>query len=251
MGERSRIEWCGATWNPWRGCHKISPGCIGCYMYREQRRYGRDPTVVMRSKTTFYDPLKWREGRLIFTCSWSDFFIDEADAWRGEAWDVIRETPRHTYQILTKRPHRIVDCLPDDWPLSNVWLGISVEDRGSGFPRVEILRETPAVVRFISAEPLLEDLGRINLDGLEWVIIGGESGPKARRMKPEWARHLRDQSIEANIPVFFKQWGEFDAHGERVGKKKAGRVLDGREWNEMPFGKGCPMQDDQDQAQQG
>jgi len=203
-------------------------------MYREQRRYGRDPTVVVASKTTFNDPLKWKDGRRIFTCSWSDFFIEEADPWRARAWDIISQTPRHVYQILTKRPERIADHLPRDWPLPNVWLGVTVENRRHGLPRMDILRKIPARLRFFSAEPLLEDLGLLDLKGFDWAIIGGESGPKARRMHPDWARHIRDQCIAANVPVFFKQWGEFDPSGNRVGRKKAGRVLDGREWNDVP-----------------
>ena len=234
MAKETHIEWTTSTHNPWRGCHKISPGCANCYMFRMQRRYGRDPGVVVRSKTTFLDPLKWKDPRLIFTCSWSDFFIEDADPWRTEAWDVIRATPLHTYQILTKRPENISDRLPDDWPLPNVWLGVTVEDRINGLPRIDILRGIPTAVRFISAEPLLEDLGEVDLSGIDWAIIGGESGPKARRIKPEWARSLRDQCVEAGIPLFFKQWGEFDEFGKRVGKQKAGRILDDREWVEMP-----------------
>jgi protein gp37 len=203
-------------------------------MAREMRRYGRDPWVVTRSKTTFYDPLRWKEPKLIFTCSWSDFFIEEADVWRPEAWDIIRRTSQHTYQILTKRPQRIFGHLPSDWPLANVWLGVTVENRHQGLPRVDILRNIPAAVRFISAEPLLEDLGKVDLEGIDWVIIGGESGARARRMQPAWARSLRDLCLAQNVPVFFKQWGHYDQDGNAVGKKKAGRLLDGREWNDMP-----------------
>jgi protein gp37 len=235
MGEKTKIQWCDSTWNPWRGCHKVSPGCDNCYMHRDQRRYGRDPSVVVRSKTTFYDPHKWKEGRLIFVCSWSDFFIEEADRWRNDAWGMIRLERQHIYEILTKRPERIVDNVPPDWPLPNVWLGVTVEDREHGLPRMDILREIPSVVRFISCEPFLEDLGEVNLKGIDWVIVGGESGPKARKMEADWVRNLRDQCVRAGVSFFFKQWGEFNQEGERVGKKKAGRVLDGREWNEMPY----------------
>ena len=234
MGEHSKIEWCRSTQNFWYGCHKVSPGCLNCYVYRDMPRYGRDPSVVTRSKTTFYDPLRWEDPHHIFTCSWSDFFIKEADPWRDEAWDIIRQTPQHIYQILTKRPQRILDNLPSDWPLANVGLGVTVENRRHGFPRIEILRNIPAEVRFLSAEPLLEDLGRVNLKGIDWVIVGGESGPKGRRMDTAWAHHLRDQCVKANLPFFFKQWGHYDENGNSVGKKKAGRLLDGREWNQMP-----------------
>ena len=115
MAESTGIGWTDATWNPWYGCTKVSPGCAHCYMFREQIRYGRDPEVVTRSKTKFADPLKWTKGRMIFTCSWSDWFHPAADAWRPEAWEIIKRTPHHTYQILTKRPERIADNLPDDW----------------------------------------------------------------------------------------------------------------------------------------
>ncbi|MGH2369611.1 MAG: DUF5131 family protein, partial [Chloroflexota bacterium] len=128
MGSTSSIEWTDATWNPWQGCTKVSPGCAHCYMYRDKARYGQDPTTVRRSTSaTFYRPLAWRAPQRVFTCSWSDFFHEDADAWRSEAWDVIRRTPHLTYQVLTKRPDRLPDCLPADWPLPNVWLGTSVE----------------------------------------------------------------------------------------------------------------------------
>ncbi|MFH1018712.1 MAG: phage Gp37/Gp68 family protein [Pseudomonadota bacterium] len=234
MAERTSIEWTDATWNPWRGCHKVSAACQHCYMEREMRRYGRDPNVVVRSRTTFDAPVHWREPKRIFTCSWSDFFIEEADSWRDEAWDIIRRTPRHTYQILTKRPERIAGHLPSDWPFRHVWLGVTVENREAGLPRMDTLRGIPAAIRFISAEPLLADLEGINLDGFHWVIAGGESGPHGRRMMPEWPRRLRDQCVARGIPFFFKQWGRFNEAGNAVGKKKAGKVLDGREWCESP-----------------
>src|SRR4051794_20471332 len=127
MGRHSAIEWTDATYNPWRGCDKVSPGCAHCYMFREQRRYGRDPSVVVRAKDpTFYAPLRWQEPALVFTCSWSDWFHEAADSWREDAWDVLRQTPHLTYQILTKRPERITELLPEDWGdgWSNVWLGV-------------------------------------------------------------------------------------------------------------------------------
>ena len=166
MSDHSAIEWTDATWNPWYGCTKVSPGCARCYMFREMRQYGRDPEVVARSKTKFHDPLRWPDPRLIFTCSWSDWFHESADEWRPEAWQVIRQTPRHTYQILTKRPERIADHLPWDWSpenYPNVWLGVSIESQRYDF-RAALLCTIPAAVRFISAEPLLArlDLTRVN-----------------------------------------------------------------------------------------
>src|SRR6266568_714170 len=212
MGERSAIEWTDATWNPWHGCTKVSPGCKHCYMYREKKQYGQNPALVVRSKTTFTGPLKWREPKRIFTCSWSDWFHETADAWRPEAWDVIRHTPQHTYLILTKRAERIRHCLPPLWGKGwpNVWLGVSVETQEYCW-RIEELAQIPAAMRFVSAEPLL---GPLDLSGwlataIDWVIVGGESGPKARPMDLHWARLLRDQclQVEPGVAFFLKQLG--------------------------------------------
>lgn len=299
MGELSNIEWCQATWNPWHGCHKISPGCKNCYMFRDKERYGQDPNVVVRSKTQFEAPLKWKESRLIFTCSWSDWFIEEADVWRDEAYEIIRRTPQHTYQILTKRADRMEGRVPNP-PLPNVWLGVSVENQQYADERIPLLLDTPAAVRFLSVEPLLGpvSLAQWTEEGLEcaacswvgtegqaayvsdsedswyacpscgetcahtpldellgsaihWVIVGGESGPNARPMHPVWARDVRDQCVAAGVPYFFKQngeWIDLTPGGpvlkqfkfpdgllmHCIGKKKAGRLLDGQEWNQMP-----------------
>jgi protein gp37 len=181
---------------------------------------------VVRGRTTFRLPVKWKDPKMIFTCSWSDFFIKEADQWRAEAWDVIRSTPHHTYQILTKRPERIVDHLPEDWPLPNVWLGVSVENP-CFYTRIAVLRDIPAPVRFLSLEPLLAAMPDLPLDGISWVIVGGESGPKCRPMNSAWVCEIRDRCQEANVPFFFKQWG-----GKR--KDMTGRTLEGRLWDEMP-----------------
>ncbi|MCO5334929.1 MAG: phage Gp37/Gp68 family protein [Pyrinomonadaceae bacterium] len=191
MSFNSAIEWTDATWNPWHGCHKVSAGCKHCYMFRDKKRFGHDPNVVVRSKdATFYAPLKWKEPRKIFTCSWSDFFIEEADEWRDEAFAIMALTPQHTYQILTKRPERMAVYFNDPqvrkniysaahygenailekgfrliynrlevhdhtWPLPNVWLGVSVEDQRTASVRIPLLLQTPAAVRFLSIEPLL------------------------------------------------------------------------------------------------
>jgi protein gp37 len=195
-------------------------------MYRDKTRYGQDPSNVVRGKTTFALPLKWKESKLIFTCSWSDFFIEEADSWRGEAWDIIRATPHHNYQILTKRPERVVAHLPIDWPLPNVWLGVSVENP-QFYSRISILRGIPVAVRFLSLEPLLAPMPKLPLEGIAWVIVGGESGPCSRPMKPEWVCEIRDQCVKSAIPFFFKQWGG-------IRKDISGRKLEGRIWDEMP-----------------
>lgn len=220
MGDKTRISWTDKTWNPWRGCHKVSAGCKHCYMFRDQQRYGRDPNTVVRSKTTFNDPLKWRQPAKVFTCSWSDFFIAEADAWRPEAWGIIKRTPHLTYQILTKRPERIRDHLPIDWGdgYPNVWLGVTCEDQGMADKRIPILLTIPAKVHWLSIEPLLgpidlnkeSDLSPMDcsaewLEYIDWVIVGGESGPGFRPMSTFDARVLLNQCQSAGIPFWFKQ----------------------------------------------
>lgn len=246
MGERSSIEWTEATWNPWHGCTKVSPGCAYCYMYRQKKQYGQSPSTVVRSKTMFDAPLRWSEPRMIFTCSWSDWFHEDADAWRDEAWDIIRECRQHTFQILTKRAERIHYSLPSAWPLENVWLGVSVENQRWAETRIPLLKEIPAGVRFVSCEPLLGrlDLRRHLADGkITWMIVGGESGGPARRSlvelrerawapkdeELEWVRSLRDQCRETGVAFFFKQFG-----GPRP--TSGGALLDGHEWRQMPRG---------------
>ena len=176
MGEATMISWTGASWNPWEGCQKVSPGCDRCYMYRDLGRWGMDGGVIRRyAPATFNAPLKW-ESALIFTCSHSDFFLAQADEWRPEAWDIILRTPQHTCRLLPKRPTRILAWARKyGWP-DHCWAGVSVESR-KYLHRVDVLRQMPAKYRFLSLEPLLEDLGEINLDGIGAVIVGGESGP--------------------------------------------------------------------------
>jgi protein gp37 len=252
MGDVSNIQWTKSTWNPWQGCTKVSPGCAKCYMYREKKRYGQDPTVVVRSKTTFDAPLRWWRPRPIFVCSWSDFFHEAADPWRDDAWSIIRRCPFHTFQIPTKRPERVFRCLPEDWPLSNVWLGVSVEYQRWADTRIPLLKTVPSGVRFVSCEPLLGPLDlRAHLaDGeIHWLILGGESGGTparslverrdakwvAKANAEEWVRSLRDQCEEAGVRFFLKQWGG-------PTPTSGGRLLDGREWNGMPVGIPCKPQ---------
>lgn len=233
MSERTAIAWTESTWNPWHGCTKVSPGCAHCYMFRDKLRYGQDPEIVQRSKTKFAEPLRWKEPRIIFTCSWSDWFHEAADAWRDEAWEIIRRTPQHTYQILTKRHERIADHLPwgeygDPWP--NVWLGVSVEN-ARWLERVRTLSTIPAAVRFISAEPLLGPLHTLgaHLGNIAWVIAGGESGPEHRLCEAEWLREIRNACTDKGVAFFLKQlggWPDARAH------EKA--VLDGQTYTEMP-----------------
>jgi protein gp37 len=164
---------------------------------------------------------------MIFTCSWSDFFIERADPWREDAWDIIRRTPQHTYQILTKRPDRVKRHLPTGWPFPNVWLGVSVENPRF-YWRIQALREVACPVRFLSLEPLLGRLPLLPLEGIAWVVVGGESGPLCRPMSPEWVREIRDQCDVSQAAFFFKQWG-----GTR--KNLTGRLLDGKTWDAMPL----------------
>lgn len=238
MGENTAISWTNHTWNPWVGCWKISQGCRNCYMYREQKRYGNDPKIIRRSSpATFYAPLKWKDGAKVFTCSWSDFFIEEADNWRNDAYNVMWHTQELTYQVLTKRPERLRECLPVDWDDSenihgwqHVWLGTSVELQDYVY-RLDYLLRADAKVLFLSAEPLLGPLDlREYLDRLSWVIVGGESGAGNRPMDLSWARSIRDQCQEAGIPFFFKQVGG----SKKIDGTWGGDLLDGKQYHEFP-----------------
>ena len=211
MGAETGIGWTNKTWNPWHGCTPVSPGCDNCFMFQQKRQYGQDPEVVVRSKTTFDAPLRWHDPALVFTCSWSDWFHVAADPWRDEAWGIIGRTPHLTYQILTKRPARIRGRLPwgdygDPWP--NVWLGVSIESRVYLY-RADVLRTAPAALRFLSLEPLLEDLGALDLDGIGWVIVGGESGPRRRSFEVAWLESIVSQCDAAKVPLYVKQDSAF------------------------------------------
>ena len=233
MAETTGIEWADATWNPWYGCRKVSPACAHCYAEREMTRFGRDFAKVKRAaNSTFYAPVHWRTPRKIFTCSWSDFFIEDADAWRDEAFNVIDSTHHHTYQILTKRPERIMAALTSgwcpprtQWPI-HAWVGVSVEN-SRFYARVEHLQRVPARVRFLSIEPLLGPMPDLPLDGIHWVIVGGESGSDFRPLNLDWVRQIRDRCIEKGVAFFFKQ-------KSALLPKKLDRLLDGKEWNEFP-----------------
>lgn len=332
MGITSRIEWTDATWNPWQGCTKVSPACAHCYMFADMARFGKDPTIVRRSKPPTFDlPVKKKAdgsyaiatGSKVFTCSWSDWFHEAADPWRPEAWALIRRRPDVTFQIVTKRIDRAIQCLPDDWGhgYPNVILIATVENQEWAEIRIPQLVRIPGR-RGLSIEPLLGpiDFNRVRIEEMpmtarfgtqpvlsmliDWIIVGGESGKDARPMHPNWVRDLRDTCVLADIPFFFKQWGEwcpisdfpaydtlyvpnrvardgedqsalnesfgrrctvpelivrtdgrhcsFDQPGDlqrafrkdlpghpgvhafRVGRKDAGRLLDGREWSQFP-----------------
>ena len=234
MSDRSEIEWTDATWNPVRGCQKVSPGCKHCYAETFSERFrgvpghpfeqGFDLRLIPGALDL---PRRWRTGRLVFVNSMSDLFQDQVPLdYIQQAFAVMRECPQHQFQVLTKRAERLLALAPQlDWP-QNVWMGVSVENDDYKW-RIDLLRRVPAAIRFISIEPLLGPIEKLPLKGIHWVIAGGESGPRAREMKPEWARSIRDQCVEARVPFFFKQWGG-------VQRKLAGRRLDKREWNEMP-----------------
>lgn len=239
MSENSSIEWTDSTWNPVRGCTKITPGCDHCYAETFAERFrgvaghpyeqGFDLRLVPEKLA---EPLRWKTPKMIFVNSMSDLFHkDVPDDYVEAVCRVMERANWHTYQVLTKRSSRLRNMLQGRLafaaPLRHIWWGVSVEDRAHGLPRVEHLREAPAAVRMLSVEPLLEDLGEVNLDGIHWVILGGESGHGARPMHKEWVISLRDQCAQAGVPFFFKQWGG-------VRKSKAGRELDGRTYDEVP-----------------
>lgn len=241
MSDGSTIEWTDATWNPVRGCTKISAGCKHCYAETFAERWrgvpghpyeqGFDLRLVPEKLA---EPLQWSRSRLVFVNSMSDLFQDDVpEDYIRAVFGVMALADWHIYQVLTKRADRlraITRRLPP--PLverDHVWLGVSVENRKYGLPRIDALRRAQASVRFLSVEPLLEDLGPLNLEGIDWVIVGGESGPGARPMKEEWVCSVRDQCESARVPFFFKQWGG-------VRKKVAGRELDGRTYDAVPFG---------------
>ena len=243
VGDRSRIEWTEATWNPVTGCDRISAGCDNCYalalsrrlkaMGAEKYQQDGDPRTsgpgfgVSMHASALSQPLGWRSPRVVFVNSMSDLFHARVDVgFIRDVLDVMRATPQHTYQVLTKRAiraRRLSDQL--EWP-DNMWLGVSIENI-SVMHRVDELRRIPTAVRFLSCEPLLGDLEGLDLSGIDWVIAGGESGPNYRPVELSWVRSIRDRCLEAQVPFFFKQWGG------RTPKAR-GRTLDGRLWDEMP-----------------
>jgi protein gp37 len=240
MAQLSSIEWTEATWNPVTGCSKVSPGCAHCYAetFAERFRgvpghpYERGFDLQLREER-LEQPLKWTHPRMIFVNSMSDLFHEDVPEQFIElVLGVMARAHWHTFQILTKRSERLAQMAPRlSWP-DNVWMGVSVENQRWAH-RVDDLRKVPAKVRFLSCEPLLGPLS-LDLRDIHWVIVGGESGPRARPMKGEWAREIRRQCEEAGVAFFFKQWGAFNEAGAKVGKGRAGRILAGCVWNAMP-----------------
>jgi protein gp37 len=234
MGEKSSIEWTEATWNPLTGCNKVSLGCKNCYAERMsirlramgQPNYSNGFELTLHEKSLEI-PLFWNKPMNIFVNSMSDLFHEEVPLdFIQRVFDVMNRAHWHRFQVLTKRSERLRDLSSQLHWASNIWMGVSVENQNYAY-RIEHLRETGAFIKFLSIEPLLGPLNDINLKSIDWVIVGGESGQGARPMNPSWVTDLRDRCQAANVPFFFKQWGG-------INKKKAGRKLDGRTWNEMP-----------------
>jgi protein gp37 len=242
MSQTSKIEWTEATWNPTVGCTKISQGCKHCYAETMAKRLQSMGTpgyengfklTILRNRLE--EPLRRRKPTVYFVNSMSDLFHKQVpDSYIEEVFDVIQRCPQHTFQVLTKRADRLAAFFSKRIPPKNSWIGVSVEDRKHGISRIDALRTVNAAVRFLSVEPLLQDLGDIDLAGIHWVIVGGESGPKARPMKLEWVEDIRRQCEVADVEFFFKQWGGWGADGKRRSKKANGRLLDGRTWDGMP-----------------
>lgn len=266
MGDKTGIEWTDATWNPVTGCDKISQGCKNCYaevMAKRLQAMGqanyRNGFAVTLQPHMLELPLRWRRRRRIFVNSMSDLFHDQVPLdYIKQVFDVMARAEWHTFQVLTKRAQRLAELAPYLPWTPNIWMGVSVEDYRV-LDRVGHLLRVPAAVRFLSCEPLIgpltniltdDGLARLDLEGIHWVIAGGESGPRARPMQPDWVRTLRDECVAQRVPFFFKQWGEFaprlvaanpgrDSSTKeivtRVGKRAGGRELDGRTWDEFPL----------------
>jgi len=234
MAQLSSIEWTDATWNPVTGCTKVSPGCKLCYAERMAKRLQgmgqpryRNGFATTLQEDLLEAPLDWAKPRRVFVNSMSDLFHEAVpESFITQVFAVMERASRHVFQVLTKRADRLAALAPVlPWP-SNVWMGVSVESADYTW-RIARLRRVPAAVRFLSVEPLLGPIPRLPLQGVDWVIVGGESGPGARPMDPAWARNIRDRCLSAGVPFFFKQWGG-------VRKKRTGRLLDERTWDEMP-----------------
>ncbi len=256
MSEKSKIEWTDATWNPVTGCTKVSPGCAHCYAETFAKRFSGVPDHPYQQG---FDlklwpgrlglPLRWKKRKMIFVNSMSDLFHEDVpDDFIVKVFDVMSQAKHHMFQVLTKRSERMLSWTmahfhskssKDDgkgvW-LPHVWLGVSIENQSYTW-RIKHLQKTPAIVKFLSIEPMLSPISLDSslLEAIQWVIVGGESGPRARPMKPKWVYRIRNQCEKYHVPFFFKQWGTFDPTGKRVGKKVAGRFLDGRTWDDIPI----------------
>jgi protein gp37 len=242
MSSQSRIEWTELTWNPVTGCTKISPGCKFCYAEKFAKRLQamgapgyEDGFAVALHPDRLDHPRRRKRATTWFVNSMSDLFQEKVPfSYVDRVMEVIADTPQHRYQLLTKRAERMAKYCKGRTVPKNAWLGVSVEDKKYGVPRIDVLRGMDVSVRFLSIEPLLEDIGGIDLAGISWVIVGGESGPKARPMRAEWARAIQTQCELSDVAFFFKQWGAHGADGVRRSKKLNGRRLDGKIWDQLP-----------------
>jgi protein gp37 len=239
MATNSHIEWTDATWNPVTGCTKISPGCKNCYAERLSNRLRamgqsnyRNGFKLSLQPQMLELPLRWRSPRRIFVNSMSDLFHKDVPTdFIKQVFDIMGRAHWHQYQVLTKRSERVLELSSGlDW-MPQIWMGVSVEDEKYKY-RIDHLRKTRAHVKFLSLEPLLGSLGNLNLRGIDWAIVGGESGPGARQVDPQWVTEIRDQCVDKGVAFFFKQWGG-------VQKKKTGRILEGRTWEQMPVDDGA------------
>ena len=235
MAQKSSIEWTESTWNPVTGCTKISPGCKNCYAERMTKRLTAmgQPNYRNGFNLTTHDhvvnlPKTWKKSQTIFVNSMSDLFHNNVPYdFILKVFNSMQEADWHVFQVLTKRSERLAELALDlPWP-KNIWMGVSVENEDYKF-RIDHLRGIPAYIKFLSCEPLIGSIPNIRLDGLDWVIVGGESGPKSRPMREEWVTEIRDQCQESDTPFFFKQWGG-------INKKKNGRILENRTWDESPI----------------
>lgn len=244
MSTQTSIEWTEQTWNPASGCSKVSPGCQNCYaevMARRLKAMGvrgyEGGFMLALHPNRLLEPLRRSAPTVYFVNSMSDMFHAEIpDAYIRKVFDVIKKAPQHTFQVLTKRADRMVEFFNSYEAPSNAWIGVTVENRQHGIPRIDKLRQVNTQVRFLSVEPLLEDLNKLDLTDIDWVIVGGESGPKARPMKEEWVLNIKRQCEEQDAAFFFKQWGGWGVDGVKRGKKHNGRLLLGRTWDERPGG---------------
>lgn len=243
MGTQSKIEWTEQTWNPVTGCTKVSPGCKHCYAETMAHRLKAMGTPgyengfklsLMPERLT--QPLQRKKPTMYFVNSMSDLFHEDIPfKYIDQVMQVIKQTPHHTYQILTKRAERMAEYYVSRSIPNNIWQGVTVEDRAYGVPRIDELRKVDARIRFLSVEPLLEDIGEINLDGIHWVIVGGESGAKARPMDETWVLAIQEQCKKQNAAFFFKQWGAWGADGKKRNKHANGRALQGRTYSSYPI----------------
>ena len=231
----TKIEWTDKTWNPITGCTKISAGCANCYaeimskrlQAMKQDKY-KNGFILTMHNNVLDEPIKWKKPHTIFVCSMSDLFHENVPfSFIDKVVETIKSTPQHNYQILTKRANRMAEYFSDKIIPKNAWLGVTV-DIASSKSRIDFLRNLNAPIKFLSCEPLLEDLGDMNLDGIDWVIVGGESGAKARPMKEEWVQSIKVQTEKQGSAFFFKQWGTWGSDGIKRNKKANGKLLDGK-----------------------